>query len=103
MDKWSIISIGLVVPAVLFLIIAAAVSSLRMSRQHIQALLMAGLIALPAAIACVWMRDQTWLNSPWESAIDIVGNVAGLIIAYALIAVVTLAIRHGVRVTRHCS
>lgn len=103
MDTWSIIAICLVVPAVLFLVIVAAVSSLRMTRPYLQSLLLAGLFSLPVAIACVWMRDQSWLNSPWVSIIDIVGNVAGFTIAYALIAAVTLAVRRGVGLTRRCS
>jgi hypothetical protein len=35
--------------------------------------------------------------------VDIVGDVAGFVVAYALIAAVTLAIRRGVGLTGHCS
>jgi len=102
MDSWTIIAICLIVPAMLFLLIAAIVSALRMPRPQLRALVFSGLASIPIAIVCAWMQDQPWLVSPWESVVNLVGEVAGFVVAYALIAVITVAIRHSVGLTKGC-
>jgi hypothetical protein len=86
MDAWSFTAICLVVPATLFLVIAAAVSSLRMSRQGLRSLLAMALLAMPVAVACVWLGDQPWVGSPWPSVMDTASSVSGFVVGYAVIA-----------------
>jgi len=103
MNPWSIIAICLVAPALLFLLAAAVVSGLRMPREVVRSLLLAGLALLPVAVVCVWLRDQPWLGPPWDFIVNLGGTAAGFIVFYAVIVGFAVAARNVLGLTTDCS
>ena len=103
MNTWSIIAIGLVAPALLFLLTVAVMSGLRMPRELVRSLLLAGIGLLPVAVVCVWLRDQPWLGTPWDFIVDFSGTAAGFVVAYALLVGLAVAARNVLGLTTGCS
>ena len=62
MDAWTIIALAIGIPASVFLLIAASVSSARMSRLQARTLILTGLAFTPIAIVCAWLHGLTCLS-----------------------------------------
>ena len=85
MDIWTKIALMLVIPAAIFLITAAVVSGVRMSRREARKLLLTGLALTPLALLCVWLTRQPWLRDPWSTIVDVIAFGAGFTVYYAVI------------------
>ena len=88
MDIWTTIALMLVIPAAVFLVTAAVVSAVRMSRREARRLLLTGLAVTPVALLCVWLIRQPWLREPWDTIVDVIAFGAGFFVYYAAITAV---------------
>jgi len=92
MDAYTVISIGLVIPALGFLIGVAVAASWRLAGREARSLWWDGVTALPIAVGCARL-DEARLAWPAEMAVSLVQLAAGMTVAYAAIAACTWAVR----------